>query len=60
VEFVPVLIENLNRILPKGEFLPVPLMGSLSFGTPLKLEAGEDRATFLARAQEAIKCLQHK
>ena len=60
VEFVPVLIENLNRILPKGEFLPVPLMGSLSFGTPLKLEAGEDKVTFLTRAQEAIKCLQHK
>ena len=41
VEFVPVLIENLNRILPKGEFLPVPLLGSVSFGTPMKLENGE-------------------
>jgi 1-acyl-sn-glycerol-3-phosphate acyltransferase len=58
VEFVPVLLENLNRILPKGEFLPVPLMGSLSFGVPIKLEAGEDRIAFLERAQNAVKALQ--
>jgi 1-acyl-sn-glycerol-3-phosphate acyltransferase len=58
VEFVPVLIENLNRILPKGEFLPVPLLGSVSFGTPIKLEAGEGKAAFLERAQVAVKTLQ--
>jgi 1-acyl-sn-glycerol-3-phosphate acyltransferase len=59
VEFVPVLIENLNRILPKGEFLPVPLLGSVSFGTPIKLEANEEKAAFLDRAQAAVKALQH-
>ncbi len=58
VEFVPVLIENLNRILPKGEFLPVPLLGSISFGAPIKLENGEDKMTFLNRAQAAVKALQ--
>ncbi len=58
VEFVPVLIENLNRILPKGEFLPVPLLGGISFGTPIKLEAGEGKITFLERAQNAVKALQ--
>lgn len=57
VEFVPVLIENLNRILPKGEFLPVPLLGGVSFGAPLKLEAGEMRTAFLERAQNAVKAL---
>lgn len=60
VELVPVLVENLNRILPKGEFLPVPLMGSLSFGTPIRLEAGEDKASFLERAQNAVKILHQK
>jgi 1-acyl-sn-glycerol-3-phosphate acyltransferase len=58
VEFVPVLIENLNRILPKGEFLPVPLLGGISFGAPMKLEAGEEKIKFLERAQNAIKALQ--
>jgi 1-acyl-sn-glycerol-3-phosphate acyltransferase len=58
VEFVPVLIDNLNRILPKGEFLPVPLLSSVSFGTPIKLEAGEEKARFLERAQAAVKALR--
>jgi 1-acyl-sn-glycerol-3-phosphate acyltransferase len=58
VEFVPVLIENLNRILPKGEFLPVPLLGGVSFGAPIKLEAGEEKLAFLQRAQIAVKSLQ--
>ena len=57
VEFIPVLIENLNRILPKGEILPVPLLGSVSFGPPMKLETGEERAAFLERAQGAVKAL---
>ena len=58
VEFVPVLIENLNRILPKGEFLPVPLLGGVNFGTPMKLEPGESKDAFLQRTQAAIKEMQ--
>lgn len=58
VELVPVLIENLNRILPKGEFLLVPLLGGVSFGPPMKLEKGETKDAFLNRAQEAIRSLQ--
>jgi 1-acyl-sn-glycerol-3-phosphate acyltransferase len=54
VEFVPVLIENLNRILPKGEFLPVPLLGGVSFGAPVKLGSDEPKAAFLQRAQRAV------
>jgi 1-acyl-sn-glycerol-3-phosphate acyltransferase len=59
VEFVPVLVENLNRILPKGEFLPVPVLGSVTFGAPLKLETGEPKDAFLLRAQNAVKALNH-
>lgn len=58
VEFVPVLIENLNRILPKGEILPVPLLGGVNFGAPVKLEPGEDKTAFLGRAQAAVQALQ--
>jgi 1-acyl-sn-glycerol-3-phosphate acyltransferase len=58
LEFVPVLIENLNRILPKGEFLPVPLLGSISFGVPLSLHPGEEKKAFLERAQSAIRALK--
>jgi len=54
VEFIPVLIDNLNRILPKGEFLPVPLLSSVSLGAPLHLDAGEAKQAFLERARAAV------
>lgn len=57
-EFVPVFIENLNRVLPKGEVLPVPLLCSVNFGTPIRLEDGENKRDFLARAREAVLSLR--
>ena len=54
VEFVPVYLQNLNRILPKGEFLPVPLLGSASFGAGIRLLPGESREAFLERARAAL------
>lgn len=48
VELVPVFIENMNRIMPKGEFLPVPmLLGSVIFGKPIHLGEGESKKDFL-------------
>lgn len=58
VELVPVWMENLNRILPKGEILPVPVLGSVTFGVPLKLEGGETKPDFLVRAREAVLALR--
>lgn len=58
VELVPVLMDNLNRILPKGEILPVPLLGSVSFGTPIKLAPEEEKAVFLERARVAVISLR--
>jgi 1-acyl-sn-glycerol-3-phosphate acyltransferase len=54
VELVPVWLENMHRILPKGEAFPVPLAGSVTFGPPIRLEPGEDKQTFLARARHAL------
>jgi 1-acyl-sn-glycerol-3-phosphate acyltransferase len=58
VELVPVCLENLNRILPKGDFLLVPLIATVSFGSPIRLEEGEDKLKFLARAKLALMALQ--
>jgi 1-acyl-sn-glycerol-3-phosphate acyltransferase len=58
VELVPAYLENLNRILPKGEFLPVPMLSLLTFGKPLRVEEGEDRDAFLERAREAVSSLR--
>ena len=58
VELVPVLIDNMNRILPRGELLPVPLLGGLSFGAPVRVENGEAKAAFLDRARAAVNGLR--
>lgn len=57
VECVPVWIENLNRVMPKGEFVPIPLLCTLTFGTPLRPAQDEDKAAFLARARDALLAL---
>ena len=54
LEFVPVYIDNLNRVLPRGEFLPVPLLSCITFGPPMSLEAGESKMDFLHRARQAV------
>jgi 1-acyl-sn-glycerol-3-phosphate acyltransferase len=58
IELVPVYIDNLNRVLPRGEFLPVPLLSCISFGPPLWLERGEAKVDFLARARRAVLALK--
>ena len=58
VELVPVFMENLNRILPKGSILPVPLLGGVTIGTPIRVDADEEKFDFLARARTAILNLQ--
>lgn len=54
LELVPVYIDNLNRVMPKGEFLPVPLLSCISIGAPIWLESGETKNEFLTRAREAV------
>lgn len=58
LELVPVHIDNLNRVLPRGEFLPVPLLSCITFGSPMWLEAGEPKAVFLHRARDAVRRLK--
>lgn len=58
LELIPVYIENLNRVLPRGEFLPVPLLSRITFGPPIWLEAGETKVDFLNRARQSIRRLK--
>jgi 1-acyl-sn-glycerol-3-phosphate acyltransferase len=60
LELVPVYMDNLNRVLPRGEFLPVPLLSCISFGAPIWLETGEPTVDFLARAREAVLALKEQ
>lgn len=58
-ELIPVRLENLNRVLPKGELIPVPVVARLTFGAPISLAAGETRDALLERARESVVTLRH-
>jgi 1-acyl-sn-glycerol-3-phosphate acyltransferase len=60
LELLPVYMDNMNRILPRGEFVPVPLLSSISIGAPIYLEKGETKNDFLSRAQQSIKLLKER
>lgn len=53
-EVVPAWISHMDRILPKGGLVPVPLNCELRYGAPLRPEPGEARSAFLARLHKAI------
>jgi 1-acyl-sn-glycerol-3-phosphate acyltransferase len=57
VELVPCWIENMSRVLPKGVFLPVPLLCRVIFGAPIAVAENEDRRDFLSRAHASLLAL---
>jgi 1-acyl-sn-glycerol-3-phosphate acyltransferase len=58
VQLVPVWIDNVQRVMPKGEVVPVPILCTATFGAPLQLQPGEDKRTFLDRARAAVVALR--
>lgn len=56
-EVVPAWILNLDRILPKGSFVPVPLNCAVRFGKALRHGEGEEKQAFLARLSAAMLAL---
>jgi hypothetical protein len=58
VQLIPVWIDNVQRVMPKGEVVPVPILCSVTFGAPMQLEPGEDKHAFLDRARAAVVALR--
>ncbi len=57
VELIPVWIDNLNSVMPRGEVIPVPLICQVIFGAPLAPVGAESKEAFLERAQAAVEAL---
>lgn len=57
LEFVPVRVENVNRILPKGAYVPIPRASRVTFGPPFRVGPGERRDAFMERARQALENL---
>jgi len=60
LELVPVYLDNMTRILPKGEVLPVPLLSRVTFGAPLRMEPDEEKRAFLGRMRDALLALREQ
>jgi 1-acyl-sn-glycerol-3-phosphate acyltransferase len=58
VELIPAWIANVQRVMPKGEIVPVPVLCSVTFGAPMQVHVGEDRQAFLQRARNAVLALR--
>ena len=57
VTLVPVYIDNLNRVLPKGEILPVPIICTVHIGAGFRLDPAEMKADFISRAHSRLEAL---
>lgn len=58
VDLVPVWIENLNSVMPKGKLIPIPLLCTVTFGEAMRAKSGEKREAFLKRAELAMLALR--
>jgi 1-acyl-sn-glycerol-3-phosphate acyltransferase len=58
VDIVPAWIDNSYRVLPKGLAIPVPLLCSITFGTPLRWKKGQHQEEFLAQVRQTLETLQ--
>ena len=58
VQLIPAWIDNVQRVMPKGEVVPVPILCTVTFGAPLLLADGEDKREFLVRARAAVVALR--
>jgi 1-acyl-sn-glycerol-3-phosphate acyltransferase len=62
VVLVPAWINNIQRLLPKGEVVPVPVLCSVTFGAPMQVGQAdgvqEDHAAFAERARNAVIALR--
>ncbi len=54
VQLIPAWIDNVQRVMPKGEVVPVPILCTVTFGAPITLAPGEDKREFLERARDAV------
>ena len=58
VRLIPTWIDNVQRVMPKGEVVPVPILCTVTFGAPLSLLDGEDKRAFLDRARASVLALR--
>ena len=54
IDIIPVWISNLKRVMPKGALVPLPLLSTIIFGSPLEQHMEMDKKEFLDYAQQQL------
>ena len=54
VRLVPVWIDGIRDVLPKGAWLPVPRQCTLYYGPAVRLREGEEKDAFIERTRQAL------
>ena len=54
IDIIPVWISNLKRVMPKGALVPLPLLSTIIFGSPLEQYMEMDKKDFLDYAQQEL------
>lgn len=57
IELIPIWIDNINRVLPKGNVIPVPIACEVNIGEAMKLQPNETKEEFLHRTRNALLAL---
>jgi len=55
IQILPVFLKNLNRSLPKGEFIPIPVFCDVRIGAPMTVQGS--RQKIVRSLEEAVKAL---
>jgi len=58
VQLIPAWIDNVQRVMPKGEVVPVPILCTVTFGAPCNPGPDETKADYLVRARAAVIALK--
>ena len=58
VQIIPTWIDNVQRVMPKGEVVPVPILCTVTFGAPTQLQSGEEKKAFLERLRAEMMALK--
>jgi hypothetical protein len=45
VQLIPAWIDNVQRVMPKGEVVPVPILCTVTFGAPISWPRAKTSAT---------------
>ena len=56
VEFVPVWLGNLQRVMPKGQVIPLPLLCTVTFGAPLPWREANPRTSTCSAPVRRCSC----